>query len=33
MTTPRISLCVIAGNEDRAIGKMLESFKDCFDEL
>jgi glycosyltransferase involved in cell wall biosynthesis len=30
---PRITLCIIAGNEERAIVSMLESFRDCFDEL
>jgi glycosyltransferase involved in cell wall biosynthesis len=30
---PQITLCVIAGNEQHAICKMLDSFRDCFDEL
>lgn len=30
---PKISLCVIAGNEAAAIVRMLESFAPCFDEL
>jgi glycosyltransferase involved in cell wall biosynthesis len=29
----RISLCVIAGNEEHHIGRMLDSFAPCFDEL
>lgn len=33
MNRPQITLCVIAGNEQSAIVRMLDSFRDCFDEL